>query len=56
MNLILNALVVGLHELARGRGLEKFRISHKRNARGELVVALIISPDEPALTPEKVPD
>ncbi len=46
----------GLHELALGRGLEKFRVSHKRNARGELVIALIVSPDEPALTPEKVPD
>jgi hypothetical protein len=56
MNLILNALVVGLHELARGRGLEKFRVSHKRNARGELVIALIVSPKEPALSPEKVPD
>jgi hypothetical protein len=55
MNLLLNALLKGVHELARGRGLQKFRVSHKRNARGELVIALIVSPDEPALTPDKVP-
>ena len=55
MNLLLNALLGGLDELARGRGLEKFRVSHKRNARGELVIALIVSPEESALRPDKIP-
>jgi hypothetical protein len=35
--------------------LERYRINYKRNARGELVIALIFSPEETALGPEKVP-
>ncbi len=44
-----------IDEIARERGLKHFRVSHKRNARSELVIALIISSDEPALGPDKVP-
>jgi len=29
---------------------------HKRNARGELCISVIIDPTEPAQTPDKVPD
>jgi hypothetical protein len=55
MNLLFDALLRGIGEIARERGLKHFRVSHKRNAHGELVIALIISPEEPALGPEKVP-
>jgi len=55
MNLLFGALKRAIDEVARERGLKHFRVSHKRNAKGELVIALIISPEEPLLGPDKVP-
>ena len=54
MNLLLSALKTGIDEVVKERGLKDYRVSHKCNERGELVIALIVSPNEPALTPEKV--
>jgi hypothetical protein len=42
MNLLLRALLTGIEDVARAKGVKTFRVATKRNARGELVVALII--------------
>lgn len=54
MKLVLAALKKRINELAREHGLQDFRVSHKTNDRGELVIALIISPKEPEPGPEKI--
>ena len=50
MNLLFNALVMDIQEVARAKGIERFRVSHKRNAHGDLVVALIIEDKEGPLS------
>ena len=52
MNLLLKALLVAVEQAADGRGLEKFRVSYKFNASGELVVAVIVR--DSRLTQEKL--
>ena len=47
MNLLINALKNALSDLAKAKGLEKARVLDKVNARGELVVAIIIPPSRP---------
>lgn len=47
MNLLINALKNALHQLAIAKGVTGGRVLHKVNARGELVVALIIPPSRP---------
>lgn len=42
MNLLFNAIVMDIQEIARSKGIKRFRVSHKRNGNGHLVVALII--------------
>ena len=42
MNLLLAAIRQALEDLAVAKGLRDFSVSHKRNARGELVIALIV--------------
>jgi len=42
MNLLFNAIVMDIQEIARAKGIQRFRVSHKRNNSGHLVVALII--------------
>ncbi|HMJ56006.1 MAG TPA: hypothetical protein VK540_28245 [Polyangiaceae bacterium] len=42
MNLLFNAIVMDIQEIARAKGIKRFRVSHKRNGSGHLVVALII--------------
>jgi hypothetical protein len=42
MNLLFNAIVMDIQEIARSKGIKRFRVSHKRNGNGDLVVALII--------------
>jgi hypothetical protein len=42
MNLLFNAIVMDIQEIARAKGIRRFRVSHKRNSSGHLVVALII--------------
>ena len=44
-NLYLRALISRIDRVAKDHGVERFRILYKRNARGELVVALIIPDD-----------
>jgi hypothetical protein len=46
MNRTFNALLMDIQEIARSKGIKRFRVGHKRNARGELVVALIIEDKE----------
>jgi len=36
MNVLFKALLTGISEVAEGRGLKRYRISHKRNANGQL--------------------
>jgi hypothetical protein len=47
MNLLLNGLKNEFYALAKARGLEKARVDYKVNAKGELVMALIIPPSRP---------
>ena len=42
MNLMLAAIKQAIDDLAKAKGLRDYRVSHKRNARGELVIALIV--------------
>jgi len=50
MNRVFNALLMDIQEIARSTGIKRFRVGHKRNARGELVVALIIEDREGPLS------
>jgi hypothetical protein len=43
----MRALMNAVEELARSKGVDGFRVAYKRNARGEHVIALIVS-DPPA--------
>jgi hypothetical protein len=43
MNLLLSVLIAAIGDLAQAKGLKHYRVSHKRNARGELVIALIVA-------------
>ena len=52
MNRLMKALLVAVEQAADSRGLEKYRIAHKFNAAGELVVAVIVR--DSRLTSEKV--
>jgi hypothetical protein len=47
MNLLVNALKNSLADLAKAKGLEHARVLEKVNARGELVVAIIVPPSRP---------
>ncbi len=47
MNLLVNTLKHALSDLAKAKGLETARVLDKVNARGELVVAIIIPPSRP---------
>ena len=47
MNLLINALKGELKDLAKAKGLDQARVLDKVNARGELVVAIIIPPRRP---------
>lgn len=47
MNLLVNALKHALADLAKRHELSAARVDYKVNARGELVVALIIPPRRP---------
>ena len=42
---MLRALLDAVADAARSKGLIKFRVDYKRNARGALVIALIIDTD-----------
>jgi hypothetical protein len=42
-----NALKNELHDLAKAKGLDKARVDYKVNAKGELVMAIIIPPSRP---------
>ncbi len=47
MDLLINSLKHALADLAKAKGLAKARVLHKVNARGELVVAIIVPPSRP---------
>ncbi len=47
MNLLVNALKNAIADLAQQKGLERTRVEHKVNARGELVIASIMPPSRP---------
>ena len=46
MNRLFNAIVMDIQEVARSKGIKRFRVSHKRNGSGHLVVALIIEDND----------
>ena len=50
MNLMLAAIKQAIDDLAKAKGLRDYRVSHKRNARGELVIALIVADKEGPLS------
>jgi hypothetical protein len=52
MNLLFQALLNRIRDAAEATGIEKWRVDYKRNAKGELVVALIVTDER--LGPEKV--
>jgi hypothetical protein len=54
MNLLFAALLAELNELARAKGVKSFRVDHKRNSRGELVVALIIADQDGPFGPARI--
>jgi hypothetical protein len=43
MNLAFRALIHGIEDVAKNKGVKNARVAYKRNKRGELVVALIIA-------------
>ena len=52
MNVILGAI----DTIARERHLRHFRLLHRQNGRGELIIALIVSPEErPIGAPQNSP-
>jgi hypothetical protein len=55
MNLLLGTILTDLQELARRKGVKTYRVDYKRNARGELVIALIVGDREGPLGPDNVP-
>jgi hypothetical protein len=58
VTLLIQAIMQQLQELAKRKGLDGARVASKVNDRGELVVALIISPRYPDewRRPETEPD
>ncbi len=48
MDQLIGALLSGVDEVARSRGIENYRVQCKRSPRGELIVALIIEEKKPA--------
>jgi hypothetical protein len=55
-NLILRALLACIEDIARAKGVRSFRVATKRNARGELVVALIIADKDGPFGPMSTSD
>jgi hypothetical protein len=47
MNLLVNQLKSALADLAKAKELANARVDHKVNARGELVIAIIVPPSRP---------
>jgi hypothetical protein len=47
MNLLVNQLKLSLADLAKAKELANARVEHKVNAKGELVVAIIVPPSRP---------
>ena len=47
MNLLVNVLKNAMADLAKAKGLDRARVLDKVNARGELVVAIIVPPSRP---------
>jgi hypothetical protein len=47
MNLLVNQLKHALADLAKAKGLPNARVLDKVNARGELVIAIIVPPSRP---------
>jgi hypothetical protein len=52
VNRLINSLKHALSDLAKAKGLEKARVLEKLNARGELVVAIVIPPSRPGEWPD----
>jgi hypothetical protein len=50
MNLMLAAIKQAIDDLAKAKGIKDYRVSHKRNPRGELVIALIVADREGPLS------
>jgi hypothetical protein len=44
---LLRALMAQIHDLAKAKGFTESRVLHKVNARGELVIGLLIPPRTP---------
>lgn len=51
MSLLIGALKQAISEIAARKGLKNFRVLDKVNARGELVIALIIPQAKPSKGP-----
>ena len=47
MNLLVNQVKNAMADLAKAKGLTTARVDQKTNAKGELVIALIIPPSRP---------
>jgi ribonuclease HI len=54
MNLLLGTIKQAMDDIARAKGIRKFRVEHKRNQRGELVIALIVEDKDGPLGVNKV--
>jgi hypothetical protein len=55
-SLLAKALASNIQELARAKHLDRARVATKVNAKGELVIALILPPDPMQIPPpESVP-
>jgi hypothetical protein len=55
MNLIVNAIKLGLRDLAVAKGIKSPRVLEKVNARGEVVIALIL-PKPDTVPPMREPE
>ncbi len=55
MNLLFQALLKRMHDLANEIGIRKFSVAHKKNASGQMVAAIIISDDDGPLAVDKLP-
>ena len=53
MNLLVNQVKNAMADLAKAKGLTTARVDQKTNAKGELVIALIIPPSRPGEWTEK---
>jgi hypothetical protein len=52
VTLLIGALKQAISEIAARKGLKNFRVLDKINARGELVIALIIPQSKPRTPPD----